>query len=140
MQNIKKICNSNGDTYLYKDYDWVNHSIYWYNFINSKTAGVLSEETADVNIPEMWESTKEYLSNSSYRPFYLDFLAECQNTYSDAADLPDAYELMRLQYLSEEDLDQTYIDRLKEYFDRYEIPYVINADEEELESQGYRKN
>lgn len=87
----------------------------------------------------MWESTKESLSGDGYGPFYLDFLAECQNTYSSAVDLPDAYELMRHQYLSEADVNEDYVDFLKEYFDRYKIPYIIDADEEELENQGYRK-
>lgn len=126
--------------YLYKDYNWLNHSIYWYNFINSKTAGVLSGEIAKVNLPEMWEATKEFLSKKSHGLFYQDFLAECQKkTYSSTVDLPDAYELMRLQYISEKYLNQNCIKRLKEYFDKYKIPYVIDADEEELKNQGYIK-
>lgn len=125
--------------HLYQDYDWLNHSIYWYNFINSKTSGVLSEETADVNFPETWAATKEFLSNRSHGPFHRDVLAECQNTDSSMVDLPDTYELFRHQYLSEEDFNEDYVDFLKEYFDKYKIPYVIDADEEDLASQGYEK-
>lgn len=126
--------------HLYKDYNYLNHSISWCDFINSKTAGVLSEETADVNLQEIWVATKKQsLENKFYAPFYPGFLAKCQNTNYNAVELPDAYELMRFRFVSEEELDNNYLDKLKEYFDKYKIPYVIDADEEDFISRGYEK-
>lgn len=126
--------------YLYKDYDRLNNSIYWYNFIKSKTAGVLSEEIAEVNFPEMWYNTRKYLEQNKYgQPFYNDFVAKCQNSTLDLTQMPDAYELFTHQYLSERNFNEDYVDFLKEYFDRYKIPYVIDADEDELERKDYRK-
>lgn len=128
--------------HLYKDYDkhFNDSPIYRWNFISSKTASALSKETAVVDMANIWYNTRAYLAKYNYEvPFYEDFIAKCQNSTLDLARMPDAYELFTRQYLSERNFNEDYVDFLKEYFDEYKIPYVIDADETELENKNYSK-
>lgn len=120
--------------YLYQKYEYFPEKMYSWQFVKSKSTSAISEERMSVDIDVLNQKAKECKYNNEYvfnSTYDKAIFARNQGVNESEVLIPSDADIILREFVYSDTLEKNYkdyslyISELKNFFDKYKIPYDI---------------